>query len=512
MSQENQNNLGDGVEVVPSATPPLAEPSAAATPPAEVEEFSICATVTMTKPAIVPIPEGTKPSNDPLVTLRVTSDVFDDVVKTYPNFKIGGNEQSRKWFAHIAAGMTLALKDSFLKGATLREGSDWQQDVEHEGHRLQIGSPVMHGKGRQMTGEVALMKLQGSLGIGTMVQIPLWHSGIWITLSPPTDGELLNLERLIAEEKIALGRQTNGTIFSNTSYYLNRLVFDFILDHIYTTTVKDYTPELLRTLIRSQDLPILAWGMACAMYPNGYTLSQPCIAKPDACQYITQEHVILSKLLWEDRSSLTPAQVRHMAHRDRDTKWTVEQINAYQSEGRIGNGKTVTLPKGNKMVLRVPTVQDYISAGDRWVASIIEIVNKVITTEVAEKEKEEFLRQQAALIRIREYAHWIKALVTHDSINDEDFVMDDREDLEAAMNILSSDEETVEVFFKEIKKYMDEVVVALVAIPSFKCPGCKKQMVAEEKAHPFLIPVEAMMLFFTLKDRKLSRSRTSETP
>lgn len=62
-----------------------------------------------------------------------------------------------------------------------------------------------------------------------------------------------------------------GLIFSNQASYINRVLFDLVLDCIYETNIKDYENENLRELISINDLPILAWALAYSIFPNGYS-------------------------------------------------------------------------------------------------------------------------------------------------------------------------------------------------------------------------------------------------
>jgi uncharacterized protein (DUF4415 family) len=481
-----------------------------ATPEAKKpREIRVSATVTLDQEVLSELKADEK-GLDPIYALRMPLDELDEAVADYPNINPRKGAEGRNWSDTVENALPLVLRGSVLLSSLKRDGSNWRQSVEHEGVNLRIGRPALGASNdptQRLTGERAIMKIQGALGLGSVVQVPLWHSGIWVTIKAPSDGAMLNLERIIAEEKISLGRDSTGMIFSNASVYINNHLFNFILEHIYETTLKDYTPEKLRMLVRSTDLPTLAWALACTIYPNGYPLAQPCAVNPDVCQHITNEHLILSKLSWVDRTALTPLQKRHMANRV--AKYTVEEIQKYQSEGAMGDGKTVDVSDRLRLVLRIPTVQEYVEAGNRWVNEIIDMVDAAMTRKLSDEQKDELIMRHSHLAALRHYSHWIKRIVLLRENGEEDGIIEDTETLEDSLTALSSDESIVDKFLDSVRQYIDDSTLSLIALPSYTCPKCQEAMTSDEKKHPHLIPLEPNMLFFILRARKLSRGRKS---
>lgn len=477
---------------VPEPTPPVPEE-----PPAVIK---LSGTVTLDKPVFDKLKDG---KQYPLFTLRVSVDDFNAAVTKYPNFRMQGDTESRAWLDTVRSALPLMLIGSAHSGALARDKSEWRQDVEYEGLHLGIGKPpTIVTPGQKLTGERAIMKIQQAMGLGTMIQVPLWHSGLWITLKTPTDSALLNLERQIAEEKISLGRQTNGLIYSNAMVYIINHLFNFIVEHVYDATMKDYSPDKLRATLRVTDLPTLVWALACTIYPNGFSHSQPCTSQPDKCRHITKDHLNLSKLSWVDRSALSRNQQRYMANRA--AKHTIDEILAYQREGVAGDGKVVPIKDDVSFVLRVPTVQQYVETGFRWVAEIVDMVESAVTDTMSANDKNRFISQHSDLVALRQYVHWIKHIVCADGST-----MDDVENMDELVNIMSTSDEIVDVFLKAIKDYIDEATISMIALPSYKCPACGGDMSPAESKHPYLIPLETTMLFFTLRDRRLLRVKTS---
>lgn len=463
------------------------------------------ASTTVTAEGMVTQPADPKDLRRAIAMLRLGLEEFNEAIAGWPNTDPVTDKESKEWFSKVQQGTEMILTGGVHLGALAREGSDWRQTIEHEGQRLRIGKPPLGedaGPGARLTGDAARFKIQGALGIGASVRVPLWGSGIWVTLKAPSDGALLNLDRIISEEKIMLGRQTKGLIYSNTSVYMNNHLFNFILEHIYETTLKEWTVDSLRGLIRATDLPTLAWGMACAIYPDGYPFDQPCINHPEKCKHITHEILMISKLHWVDSTALTKEQKIHMSRRT--ARYSVEQIQQYQNQGRISDGKEVTLANGMRVFLRVPTVQEYVDAGYRWMAELSDLVETALGSEVDSSTKNSFIMNHANLSALRQYVHWIKRIV----FADESFI-ETEEALDIAMSTMSSDDATVGKYLEAVKDYIDDVTVSMIALPSYSCPSCGAPQTTEESTHPYLIPLEPNHLFFTLLGRRTARGRTA---
>lgn len=491
-------------EAAPEAMPEPSDAPAPEEPAAPV--LRVSATVTLESNVFEPTRNE---KVEPLYMVRVTLDELNKAAEAYPNINPASSEEGRNWVKAVSEALPLVLRGDVHLGSLKREGSDWRQSVDHEGLRLGAGKPMFGNSNdptQRLTGERAIMRIQGLLGLGSVVQVPLWHTGIWVTIKAPSDGALLNLERIIAEDKITLGRDANGMIYSNASVYLNNHLFNFVVEHIYDTTLRDYSPEKFRSLVRSTDFPTLIWGLACAIYPTGYPVAQPCTLNPDVCQEVTSEHVMLPKLNWVDRQALTAHQKRHMANRN--AKYTTEEIQKYMSEGRMADARPVDLTPNLRFALQVPTIEQYVESGDRWVTEIIDMVSTAMGSTLDEKNKDRFIMEHSRLSTLRQYAHWVKRIVLLNEQGEEDGVVDDRETIEATLNTISTDDEIVTKFLEAVKIYIDDSTVQMIALPSFNCPKCQAPMVDEERKHPLLIPLEPNMLFFTLRGRRLSRAKT----
>jgi len=444
----------------------------------------------------------------PLNMLGFTYSQYLEKAQRHPEIRPDeeGNISTQYAYSVMSALPYLHGRGEFEEAFT-RPGSDWQQEEEFEGRRLAMARPTIRhpgaGSTEMVTGKQAVQRIQSRLGIGSPIVIPCWHSGFWMELKTPSDAALLNLDQAIADWKMTLGRQTGGLIFSNLSVYIKDKLVAFIVDHATFVGVKGWTaqdPMSLTRYLREPDLNVIAAYLAGAMYPNGHPLDQPCIHNPAKCQHVESAHLNLAKIFWIDRARVTAEMRRHM--NDQYGVHSPEAIKKYQEMAGMSDGETVNLDDDMKIVFRVPTVQETLEAGWEWINEIQAIVDKALRgSNTADRDK--FLLQHAMLALLRQHRHWIKSIVYEDV-----FMIDSDEDMNRVLESLSTREDVAEAMQNALRKFMDHVALHIVAIRSYSCRVCRKPQTPEESAHPSLIPIDAVLLFFTLKDRRVSRVAT----
>lgn len=438
-----------------------------------------------------------------LSLLNVNMKELDRLSENYPKFDATDTTTSRAWLAAYTAGMRNIPKGDALSATAERESAMWRQKVEVNGDKLGPGRPRFGNNGNNViSGERALMKVSSMLGLGSMVQIPLWHTGIWVSIKAPSEASLLELERRIANEKIRLGRYTNGMIFSNTSVYTVSYVVNFVLNHIYDASVKNITQDSLKELIKVTDIPTLVWGLACAIYPSGYEYSRPCTTNPSDCQHVVKGMLNIAKLFWTDNDALSMHQRKHMQRRT--DKFTQEELDRYENEHTRGGMYKITLQDDFHVTLQVPTIAQYEASGFAWVDGIVDLLEGSLGVSLRGKERDDYIIDQGRLTALRQYGHWVKSIEAGDD------VVEDIETTEELLGMLSSNEELSEKFFEKVGNFIDESTVSLIAIPKYDCPACGGEQHGDvhDTRHPHLLPIDVVSVFFTLLDQLIYKALT----
>lgn len=207
------------------------------------------------------------------------------------------------------------------------------------------------------------------------------------------------------------------------------------------------------------------------------------------------------KLLWVDNSALTQVQ-KDILYESRPKKLTAESYRKFISEHTRTKSQEVLLKNGMKLFLKIPTVAEHTSDGLGWVNKINTAIDNILVIEDDDgKAKTEMLQQYVSSSVLRQFSHFI------DYIDVDESVITDRESLHAVLELMSADDDIRKEITDAILKFTSQTTVALVGIPEFSCPGCGKAQMTEpiNERLSSVIPLDVMMLFFTLLTLRMSR-------
>lgn len=374
---------------------------------------------------------------------------------------------------------------------------DWGQTVPHNDTNLAAGRIRMDKVNDPV------LALRSSLGQGALVQVPLWHTGIWLTLRAPSNSELLDLDQQVRMEKNILGRLSNGMVFSNTEVYTVATYAKFVLDHMYSATYEfqttDHASELME-IIKSTDFPQMMYGMLSAMFPDGYPFRQPCVANPHTCDHMEETVLSFARLSWVDRSRLTDKQKRLMA--SRSTKRTPEQLKEYQDEFPFDN-RSVKLNDSITVHLAVPTLAAQIDGGFRWVDGIADATNSAFGAKLSEVDRYRHIQRAGKMSNLRQYSHWIGSIEMQLKDNVAPTVIEDWVKKDEALEVISGDAKSTKLLDGEILKWIDSCTVSVIGLAKSNCPACQGEPSADLTTHPHLIPLDIGYVFFTLAALKV---------
>lgn len=485
-----------GAPIADPAVVPLDDsPSADQDKPAAMAPLPEPTNVLMEYPTFLPL-EG-KGWDDEGITLPLASDTLarsQEILQAQPNIDPTKTPEGRDWAIYAQEGRGSQVLGDYFQRTVQREGADFRQVVQSEHGPLAASAPKLQENtgGVKLTGEAAVLRVRHLMGLGTVVSVPLWHSGFWLTFKAPNDGAMLELHRRLTEEKISLGRATYGLAFANNSVFFAGTIMDFALNHVYDTSLKN--KEDFRSKISSLDIPIIAWGLACTMWPRGFQYARSVLDQSVAPAKVIREKLNLSKLLFTDTQSLTPWQIAHMGKRHGNTM-TDESVQRYRDEFTRGQGRTVEINDKLKMTLRVPSLDQYVTNGTRWVNNIVAMVDKSFATPRDGEQRDEYILNHGKATNFRQYGHWVSSI---EAAGD---VIDQPDTLDEIFDSLSSDESIRDAFFKAVREFMEDAMVAVVAVPTFE-PDEQKLTLPRK---PHLLPLDVLSTFFTLLVQKVDK-------
>lgn len=471
---------------------------------------------------IVEDTEGKRPDqyviqDYPINTSEVTNDVeaivfpanFDketkDVLDRMPNVKLLDDPDTRKWATNIAEGLELITHNEAFVSSLEDKDSEFKQRLQDNDISLMAGSPKFKSaQNETLKGERAVIRMISHLGMGSLFQVPLWHSGLWVTFKPPTESELIELNRILISDKIMFGRYTYGLVYSNILSFTTDRVVDFALSHIYDITAKSegITVDNIKQHISCLDIPSLLWGFICTMYPKGFKYRRACINDPEKCNYILEETLNVIKLQWTNNNALNSWQKTFMSSRQSKTK-DLESINRYKEELKSAKHKRIVINEGldNEVaiIIKTPNINEYIESGYRWINDITEIVNRTLGLNANDEERNTLVTRYGQASAMRQYVHWI------DSIEYDTNTINDPETLETLLDVLSADDIIRTAFIKGVTDYINACTISIIGIPVYDCPKCNKTQEVDHQlpAHTNIIPIDVIQLFFALLGSKM---------
>jgi hypothetical protein len=441
-----------------------------------------------------PLDRNWNPDDVFLVGHASTRKHISDIMDTLPNIDITKTEDGREWYRMANAANGLAPRGEQWQASINREGSEWRQGVNSEQGRINLGRlSFSSAPNEKVSGEKAILQIRSMLGLGAVIQVPLFHSGFHVSLKAPNEMAMLELNRQLMEDKIDLGRNTTGFAFANTSSYLTKWLLDFAIDHLHDTTLQEKDPAKIRELILTPDLPILFWGLACSIWPRGFQYARPYIDPATKEERILRSRLNVSKLLWVDNKALTAWQVRHMAGRGSSTM-SAESVNRYRDEFTIGQPRRVRLSNEIAMTLRVPSAAEYVLAGERWIGEIVRIIDGAMEVPPDDEKRNSYILAHGQATNMRQYVHWVQEIHFGDS------GIVDRETIENAINELSPGEEVRSQYFTEVRKFIDDCTIALIGTNTV-APDEENRL----PRFPHILPMNVENTFFTLLGQKMSQ-------
>lgn len=360
--------------------------------------------------------------------------------------------------------------------------------------------------GQVLTGERAVLSMMNYMRVGNIFMAPLWNSGFWVSIKPPTESELIDLMHLLRSEKVRTGRATYGLAYSSLTGVTAKYVIEFIKAHIYSTSInaKEIDIGSIEKHIVANDLDSLILAIICSMYPNGFNYSRSCVADPVTCNETVSGIIDPSKLLYVNRRALNDVQLSHMANR-RSNSMTLKDVETYQKSLATRNIRVLNYTPDNersiRFELKTPTLERYVLATDSWITDIELTADRVLSKDSTDTERDILITRHSKSTTMRQYTHYVDNIVYGDNTQ-----VRDQKSLERVLNSLSADDELSKVFNEKVTELINTSTIASVGIPTYDCPSCKRPVRSRQdrpEEYQNLIPLDLLSVFFDLVREKM---------
>jgi len=418
------------------------------------------------------------------------------------------DDQLRRYLAGIVTSENNRYRTNIFESCNDREGSAWSNVVEHGTNKLMVTRPKFDSPSEEkLMGSQAVERMRAHLSLGSVLRIPLWHSGLWVTMKAPTEASLLELNRRIANEKITLGRNTHGLAFSNSAVYINNALVEFILLHIVEATYRYAEVSELKEIIKLPDMLGMIHGFLCTMYPDGYPYSQPCFVNPGKCTHVIEETISIPRIAFVDTYRLTEKQRSHMARKN--AKFTKLELDAYQEEFALSDQRVVSLSDTLSMELKVPDLESYLTIGMEWIDQTVQRAERVLGPSIPRDARDEYIEQQANITRMCQFVHFVDKIVMNED-DDKQYIVEDGQTITEMLAAASANVEVLNRFFAGVQRFIEDSTITIFGVPKVPCPACSKEDAerymkeTNEGKHPYLLPLDIVNIFFTLTSQRLT--------
>ena len=439
--------------------------------------------------------------NDGDISLpTITIGEFKEMVEALPVISLEDSEHNRRLF-ELYRNMFYFTPRNDLFNTTLEdENRDFSQSLDVEDTKLKPLVPkVSANTGVKYTGEAALIRIQALLGNGSLLSIPLWHSGFWITIKVPSDSRLIDMEHDIMSAKVSMGRNVLGASFTNDQVYLTESIVNLLKECIYSTSVHPDAGDIF-DLIQIHDIQTIAWALASIIYPNGYPYQRVVRKEEFSESTIARGMVDISKLFWVDRSKLSDSQKRHMVKRVKPTM-SKSSIEDYQKSFKGFDTRRVEIVPRLSAVIGSCSVNQYLQAGQEWIMKCQSHIESILGDEDDDNKRNKLMTNYFQSALLSQYRHFVKSIIlTHD--NGEEEVNDDYDTVSLILENHSRDDDIRNNLLANIKQFIDDSVVSLIATVSINDEE------SDNPEYPNLIPLDALYTFFTLVVRRVTKIRT----
>lgn len=366
----------------------------------------------------------------------------------------------------------------------------------------------------KVSNAAAVARLTSIFNIGEIVQVPLWNSGFWVTIVPPSQRDLVNLEIQLAREELELGRTTSNFVYSHYSVIFVKILSNFIVKNIKEHTVTLPVGENLLDYIKMSDLYPLLLGLLSSIYPDGMDVNVFCNNRMEfkedgtpMCDFTTVIKTDPRKLLNVDKGKLTDKMLSQMAIRTPNSV-SLESVINYQSLLESGYQQVEvdsTVGKKINFEFKNPSISDSIRIGEEWIGEIIKTLEEVFIKADDIDNKNEMISKAVDMSILTVYSNYVKSI----SIPEENLYIDNYASIMETLERFSVDETIVKNFVDSIDKYISRSSLSLVGIPSFTCPKCQ-EINGNKDSTEFkeFIPIEVIKYFFENLKLRIENQRT----
>lgn len=364
-----------------------------------------------------------------------------------------------------------------------------------------------------------VQKLRAKFNITGEIDHRLWHSGIVIRIETPGLMPQLRLESKLLMDKVLDAADTSGISVAAATASMNIPVVDFALSQVVKSTSGSTRVEDLKNVILLTDLELLAGAAANSLYPDGYNIRRRCLSEPNGCGHEYTAKLNIRRMVVARTEKLSQGQLNLISAKK---VVDIKTIREYQESMRPDVTRYVDIGSNVRVWLQVPTISEYERISIGWMERLKADAIELMTSNATEQEREAYLIRAQTMAVLMQYGHWIRGFVEVDPENPgmeptvicariqidenqplEEVLKRDKR-IDSLLEDFSADEDITEKILEGVDKFIHQMTIANYVITKEKCPECGAPHPDNEKsAHPDVISINPVELFFTLLRRRI---------
>ena len=371
--------------------------------------------------------------------------------------------------------------------------------------------------GGNLTGLRAKAAIMDALGMSTLFTLVLPHSGLVAIVSPPVAAEIIDFQYILDTSKINIGRSIGGSNYGTATWYINDKLVDLFISKLSYINLKDSSPENIRALLDPMDIPTIAWGLACTMYPDGYVFNRTALLDNGKAEHV-RGRIWLPDMAIYANSRLSTRQKQHLIKAE-NTAMSNEEILSYRRDWkkeeevpkfeRLIHTRKITRKAGTEIQdmyveLGQSNMENYVEHGSAWDVYIKDAVTETLSMASDENIRSRYLSDKIQTTALREYSHFIRKIRIERYLEGSDksetitIDIDSQESLTETLDSLSNVPELRNKLIEIVVEYINKQIKVVYGVPTIS------EYEEKHNASPVsnkIVPINTVIAFFTLTAR-----------
>ena len=389
-------------------------------------------------------------------------------------------------------------------------------DVD-QSQRTRSRRTSIRNTGGNLTGLRAKAAIMDALGMSTLFTLVLPHSGLVAIVSPPVAAEIIDFQYILDTSKINIGRTIGGSNYGTATWYINDKLVDLFISKLSYINLKDSSPENIRSLLDPMDIPTIAWGLACTMYPDGYVFNRTALLDNGKTEHV-MGRIWLPDMAIYANSRLSTRQKQHLIKAE-NTAMSNEEILSYRRDWKKEEdvAKFERLVHTRKIIKKAGTeiqdmyvelgqsnMENYVEHGSAWDVYIKDAISETLSMASDENIRSRYLSDKIQTTALREYSHFIRKIRIERYLEGSDksetitIDIDSQESLTETLDGISNVPEIRNKLVEIVVEYINKQIKVVYGVPTISEYEEKHNTTPVSNK---IVPVNTVIAFFTLTAR-----------